>query len=113
MKKIDLNNKTFVLVTNSDNGEVNSETLFRYFQQDDLVTADYSGGPIRSGKIIAKLEGKQLQMLYHCLTVENELKAGKATANISQDEQDKLKLRLQWEWLNGSREKGTSEYVEL
>ena len=113
MEKIDLNNKTFVLVNNSEKGDVNANTQFRYFQQDDLVTANYSGGPIRSGQIIAKLEGQHLHMLYHCLTVENELKAGKAIANISRNKQRKLKLTLQWEWLNGFGEKGTSEYVEL
>ena len=113
MQKIDFNNKTFVLIDNSEKGKVNSRTVFKYFQEGDLVTADYSGGPIRTGKIIARLEGMQLHMLYQCLTIQNELKAGRATADIVFNEHDKLHLKLKWEWLGSPSEKGTSEYLEL
>ena len=107
------NNKTFILLENSKEGKVNSDTLFKYKQEGDLVTADYFGGSIVYGKIIAVLKGDQLEMLYQCLTVENDLKAGKAIANISFSEENKLKLSLDWEWLGGSQEKGKSEYIEI
>ena len=46
------------------------------------------------------------------MTIENELKAGKAVAKISFAKNGKIKLKLNWEWLGENQEKGTSEYIE-
>jgi len=113
MDKIYFNNKKFVLIQNSDNGQVNSDTVFEYKQDGNLVTADYYGGSIKYGKIVAKLSGEQLEMLYQCLTTDNQLKAGKAIAQITLTENNKIKLSLEWEWLTSSLEKGKSEYIEI
>ncbi len=113
MEKFDFNNRKFALVQNSDNGQVNHETIFEYRQDGNLVTADYFGGTIRYGKIIAELQGDKLNMLYQCLTVENQLKAGRAVAQISLTSEGKMKLSLDWEWLTNGSEKGKSEYLEI
>lgn len=113
MKNLNFNNKTFALVENSQKGKVNAETVFKYKQDGDLVTADYYGGTIRYGKIIAKLKGDELQMLYQCLTVDDELKAGKAIAKVSCTNTGKLKLDLNWEWISDDNEKGTSQFIEI
>ena len=110
--EFDFNNKTFLLLQNSDKGQANSETIFRYKQQGNLVTADYFGGTVRYGKIIADLQGDQLHMLYQCMTTDNELKAGKAIAQISLTDLGKIKLSLNWQWLTNENEKGQSEYIE-
>jgi len=119
MKTYNLHNKTFTLVQNSEHGATDSQTIFHYQQEGDLVTADYSGGSIRYGKIIARLENDHLQMLYQCMTNEGELKAGKASAKLSFNEpasplgrSEKIKMQLDWEWLNDSKKKGRSEYLE-
>lgn len=112
MKKFDFNNKTFLLVENSEKGQVNSETIFKYKQDGNLVTADYYGGSVKSGKIIARLDGDKLEMVYNCITSDGDLKAGKAIADVSLNEHGKIKLKLNWEWLDKSGEKGTSEYLE-
>lgn len=113
MKEISFNNKKFSLIENSENGKVNTDTIFEYKQDGDLVTANYYGGTIRYGKIIAYLENEQLNMLYQCLTMDNELKAGKAIAQISLTATNKIKLTLNWEWLNDQNKKGVSEYIEI
>lgn len=112
MATIDFHNKTFSLLENTANGKVSSETIFKYQQDGNLVTADYYGGTIRYGKIIAVLEGEQLNMLYQCLTTENELKAGKAIAAISLTENNKIRLQLHWSWLGETNHEGFSEYLE-
>ncbi len=112
MKPINFHNKTFLLVDNSVNGKVTNKTIFKYQQAGDLVTADYFGGTIRYGKIIAQLEGSQLNMLYQCLTTTGELKAGKAIAQVTFNENEKMKLVLNWQWLGGQQQKGISEYIE-
>lgn len=113
MTHFDFNNKKFALVQNTDNGQVNPETIFEYKQDGNLVTADYFGGTVRYGKIIANLQNDELNMLYQCLTTDNELKAGKATAQISLTENGKIKLKLNWQWLNNESDKGISEYIEI
>lgn len=113
MSKFNFKNKKFALIQNSDNGQVNTETVFNYNQDGNLVTADYFGGTIKYGKIIAELKDNELNMLYQCLTTDNELKAGKALAQISLTENDKIKLSLDWEWLTNGSEKGNSEYIEI
>jgi hypothetical protein len=111
MSKFNFDNKRFVLIQNSESGQVNSETIFEYKQQDNLVMVDYFGGTIKYGKIIADLKDDELNMLYECLTTDNQLKAGKATAKISLSDNAKIKLNLLWEWLTNGNEKGNSEYI--
>ncbi|MFZ4798032.1 MAG: n-acetylglutamate synthase [Bacteroidia bacterium] len=112
MSEINFNNKTFYLLENSENGQVNSETIFEYKQEGNLVTAEYYGGNFLYGKIIAVLEGNYLNMLYQCVTKESEMMAGKAKALISFNEYNKIKLALNWEWLGDEKAKGTSVYIE-
>ena len=109
---INFNNKIFSLLENSSEGKVNTNTIFKYSQVGDLVTADYHGGTIVYGKIIAKLVEDKLEMLYQCLTIDGELKAGKAIAQINFSENGKMKLSLEWEWLGENERSGTSEYIE-
>jgi len=113
MNAVNFNNKTFALIENSQKGKVNADTVFKYKQEGDLVTADYQGVTIRCGKIIAKLKGDELLMLYQCLTIDDELKAGKAIAKVSFTNTNKLKLDLDWEWITDGNEQGTSQFIEI
>ena len=112
MVDFNFHNKTFYLVENSESGKVNADTIFKYQQEKNIITADYSGGTVKYGKIIANLKNKSLNMLYQCITTNNELKAGKAIAEISLTKDKKIKLKLKWQWLNGKNESGISEYIE-
>jgi len=53
--KINFDGKIFRSVENTENGEVNSETLFYSHQKEDIITAEYSGGDIRKGHLIGKI----------------------------------------------------------
>ena len=112
MQKFNFNNKIFSLIENSEQGQVDSNTTFKYKQEDNLVTANYFGGTIKYGKIIAILKNDELNMLYQCITLKNELKAGKAIAKISLTGNNKIKLTLNWQWLDNKNETGISEYIE-
>jgi len=112
VSEFNFNNKNFSLIENSENGSASSKTIFKYKQEGNLVTADYEGGGISYGKIIAKLENDTLHMLYQCLTDEGGLKAGKAIAKVSLNTKNKIRLSLDWQWLGESGKKGTSEYIE-
>lgn len=112
MSDFNFHNKTFYLLENSESGKVNSDTIFKYQQKENVVTADYFGGTVQYGKIIATLDNDKLDMIYQCVTSENELKAGQAIAKISLTKENKIHLKLNWQWLNGNEEKGVSEYIE-
>lgn len=113
MKEINFHNKKFALIDNSQTGEVSLETTFEYQQEGELVTAEYFGGSIKYGKILAYLKENKLDMLYQCITTDNELKAGKAIAKVELTQNGKIKLSLDWEWINGDLTKGKSEYIEI
>ena len=113
MARHDFNNKTFTLVENSEYGRVSKGTVFEFKQEGSLVTAEYRGGGIVQGSIIALLNDDTLLMRYHCLTETNELKSGQATAAISLNELAKIQLKLHWKWLGENSQEGVSEYIEL
>jgi len=110
--EINFNDKTFRLLDNSANGIANKETVFKYKQVDDLVSGDYFGGEIYLGNIMGVVEGATLNMVYQCITAEKELKAGEAKAEISFTDKGKMKLKVDWRWLNGEQSQGVSEYIE-
>src|SRR5262249_16689076 len=54
-----------------------SETLFHYHQHGEIVTAEYRGGSIVTGHLIAKiLLNGQLDMRYHHLNEKRRIYAG-------------------------------------
>jgi hypothetical protein len=112
MGAVNFQGKTFVLQHNTENGTTNATTVFKYQQEGNLVTADFMGGSVQYGKIIAIHKGDYLDMIYQMLTSTDELKSGKAIANIIVADDNKIQLHLNWQWLTDSDNKGTSTYIE-
>jgi hypothetical protein len=50
-------------------------------------------------------------MLYQCVTVSDELKAGRALARFSHLPDEKLCMHLDWQWLTGDQSGGVSDWV--
>lgn len=74
---IDYNDRRFVPVSNSENGEVSSEVVFHYKQEGNIITCSYSGGRIRSGQLIALVDDEGwLDMRYHQVNDRGELMTG-------------------------------------
>jgi hypothetical protein len=113
MSKINYDNRVFKSVQNSATGEVSGETLFNYHQKDDLVWAEYSGGAIRFGNLIAKvLEDNSLEMRYQHLNEKGELMTGKcfSTPEILPD--GRIRLYEKWQWTSGDFSSGESVIEE-
>jgi hypothetical protein len=114
VKLHNLDGKTFRSVSNSGSGEVTAETLFHYRQRGDIVTADYSGGQIVAGHLIAKvLADGQLDMRYHHLNDRGELMLGTCRSTPEWLPDGRLRFRERWQWLSGDRSSGESEIEEL
>jgi hypothetical protein len=101
--------KIFRAVQNTPNGEVSGETRFHYHQTGNVVTADYAGGGIAHGHLIAlaAFDGS-LDMRYHHVNVRGELQTGicRSVPEILPD--GRLRLHETWQWTSGDCSQGTS-----
>ncbi len=114
MTKINYDNKTFASVQNSETGDVDTETVFHYHQKDNLVWAEYTGGEIVFGSLIAKVTNDDLlEMRYQHLNAQGELMTGKcfSTPEILAD--GRIRLYEKWQWTSGNLAKGESIVEEI
>lgn len=114
MNEINYDDKIFASVQNSETGEVSGETRFYYRQKGDLVWAEYSGGAIRFGTLIAKVtENDCLEMRYQHLNKSGELMTGEcfSTPEILAD--GRIRLFEKWRWTSGDFSSGGSIIEEL
>ena len=112
--RLDLNNRVFRSVANTDNGDVGAETRFDYRQDGDLVTADYRGGSIRHGQLIALMhDDGSLDMRYHHVTVTGEFKLGRCRSFPEILPDGRIRFSERWQWLSGDLSEGTSEIEEI
>ena len=114
MSKINYDNRVFKSVANSETGEVSGETTFYYHQKDYLVWAEYSGGEIVFGNLIAKVaENGSLEMRYQHLNRKGELMTGKCFSTPEILENGKIRLHETWQWTSGDLSKGSSVVEEI
>jgi hypothetical protein len=114
MSQISYDNKKFSSVENSASGEVSEATVFHYHQKDDLVWAEYSGGAIVFGQLIARAdENGNLEMRYQHLNTNGELMTDvcRSTPEILPD--GRLRLHEKWRWTSGDLSAGESVVEEI
>lgn len=112
--KINYDNRVFKSVANSETGEVSRETTFYYHQKDNLVWAEYSGGAIVFGSLIAKvLPDDSLEMRYQHLNEKNELMTGKCLSAPEILPNGKIRLHEKWQWTSGDFSSGESIIEEI
>ncbi|MCU0324438.1 MAG: n-acetylglutamate synthase [Spirosomaceae bacterium] len=108
------NNKIFATKSNTENGEVSAETRFHYFQKENIVWAEYSGGQIIKGFLIANVvEGNCLDMRYEHININGELMTGVcySTPEILFD--GRIILNEKWKWTCGDFSEGESVVEEI
>lgn len=114
MNSIDYNDKKFASVRNSAAGDVSGETVFHYHQNENLVWAEYSGGAIVYGNLVAKAdENGKLDMRYQHLNEKGELMTGvcRSTPDILSD--GRIRLLEKWRWTCGDYSEGASIVEEI
>ncbi len=111
---VNYNNKVFKSVSNTNNGEVSSETIFRYYQEDDIVWGTYKGGSIRFGNLIAKVDEKGcLDMRYQHINIDDVFMTGVCFSKPKILDDGKIRIYEEWQWTNGDCSKGTSIIEEI
>ena len=105
--------KFFVPVTNTENGEVDHQTLFAYHQNGNILWAEYEGGEIKKGTMVGfvGLRG-ELDFYYQHINRGDDIKIGKCHSVPRLLDNGKIELSEQWHWLNGDQSKGTSTVRE-
>lgn len=111
--RIDYNGKIFVPLVNTDNGEVDSNTVFYYHQNGNDFSADYSGGEIKKGYMIGKVsDNGELDFYYQHINVDDEIRAGRCHSIPRLNNDGKFEMYEEWQWLNGDCTSGKSVVVE-
>lgn len=111
---INYNNRTFRSVSNSETGEVGADTLFYYQQEGRVVWAEYSGGEVVRGQLIAVCrDGGVLEMRYQHINAGGELMTGtcRSTPEVLPD--GRLRLYEKWQWTSGDGSAGESIIEEV
>lgn len=111
--RINYNGKSFVPLVNTENGEVDSNTVFFYHQNGNDFNADYSGGDIKKGYMIGKVSNNgEIDFYYEHLNIDDEVRVGRCHSVPSINGDGKIELHEEWQWLNGDCSSGKSIVVE-
>ncbi len=111
--RINYDGKVFIPQSNTENGEVDEDTIFHYFQENDLFWAEYSGGEVLKGHMIGTVdENGELDFHYQHLNKDRQLRIGKCHSIPRILENGKIALREKWQWMNGDLSSGESLVVE-
>ena len=112
--KINYNNKKFRPILNAENGETSSETIFLYWQNDDILMATYKGGKIATGHLLGKVdEFGNIKMRYHQINTAGELMTGFCHSKPEILTDGRLRLHETWQWTSGDGSKGKSILEEV
>nr|WP_198155020.1 n-acetylglutamate synthase [Salisediminibacterium beveridgei] len=111
---INYNRRTFVSKSNTENGEVSSETYFEYSQEENILTATYSGGDIVKGRLIGMVsDDGTLRFRYNHVNIHHELRGGECHSTPEILSNGKIRLHEQWRWLDKDQNEGSSIVEEV
>jgi hypothetical protein len=106
--------RKFRSVQNSRSGEVGSETIFTYHQQENVVWAEYSGGLVLRGTLLAIAdENGGLDMRYQHINAAGELMTGNCRTLLEVLPDGRYRSHESWQWTCGDCSKGTSVIEEV
>lgn len=101
--------RVFRTVANAESGEVTADTLFHYHQDGDLVWAEYAGGGVRKGQLLAVADDQgRLDMRYQHVNGAGELMTGvcRSTPEVLPD--GRYRVHEEWRWTCGALDSGSS-----
>jgi len=106
--------RLFRPVETSENSQTDSDTIFKYEQIENMVTATYSGGDIRFGHLIGRVrDDGTLDMRYHHMTSDGKLMTGLCHTKPELTKSGKLRLHERWQWTCGDQAMGRSILEEI
>ncbi len=113
MSKFDLNERKFTALFNSRHGQVDHETVFSYFQKDNLVWATYMGGEIKIGTISGFFtDDNTLKLRYGHWDAGGVFRSGTCHSTLTHQSDNRIRIQESWIWDDESQ-KGESTLVEI
>ena len=112
IKELNLNGKIFKSISNSENGEISTSTVFEYRQKGNIIWATYKGGEIVFGTLSGKIEKDNLIFNYQHQNLDGVFKTGKCQS-LLEVKGGKLILNEKWEWTCDDFSKGESILEEI
>lgn len=108
------NGRIFTTKENTSNGEVDSKTIFHYFQDDNGVWGEYAGGEIVKGFLVGFVsQDNSLLFNYVHTNTAGIIRSGTCTSVPEILPDGRLLMHEKWQWLNGDRSKGESLLIEI
>ncbi len=108
------NNKIFRPISNTDNGETSTETIFHYKQIGKVLTSEYKGGKILKGHLIGIVNNTgEIDMRYHQINLTGEIMTGICKSKPEFLPNGKIRLHEEWQWTSGDNSKGNSIIEEV
>jgi len=108
------NNKIFRPIQSSENAETTEETVFKYKQDGQILTSEYSGGHIQKGHLLGLVDKKgNIEMRYHQINKKGELMTGVCFSKPEIMQNGKVRLNEKWEWTSGDKSQGKSILEEI
>ena len=109
METMNYNDKIFTPISNTDNGETSENTVFHYKQIENILSCVYSGGKIIIGQLIGIVDEKgHIDMRYHQVNINGELKTGVCKSRPEILLNGKIRLYEEWQWTSGDNSSGSS-----
>lgn len=107
--------KTFRSAANSANGDVGAQTVFHYHQEGAVVWAEYGGGSVVRGSLIATVATADgsLDMRYHHVNEAGALMTGRCRSVPTTLPDGRLRLHETWQWTSGDGSRGESVIEEV
>lgn len=110
---INYDGRVFKPVSNTENGETSSETVFLYKQVGHILTSTYAGGRIKQGHLIGLVdEDGNIDMRYHQVNDRNEIMTGMCRSTPEVMDNGRIRLHESWQWTSGDRSAGRSVLEE-
>ena len=107
-------NKIFRPISNTDNGETSSETIFIYKQVGNILTSEYTGGKILKGHLIGLVnKDGEIDMRYHQVNNKGQIMTGICKSKPEILPNGKIRLHENWQWTSGDFSKGVSIIEEI
>lgn len=108
------NGRKFVSITNTENGEVSSQTIFHYKQEGSIISASYSGGEIIQGTLIGLvMDDGSLEFRYNHVNSKDEIRGGKCVSTPQILPDGRIRLYEKWQWHDAEATEGSSIIEEI
>lgn len=109
---ISLKKVSMRVVNTADCGEVNTETLFEFTQENSIVSARYSGGKIQLGYLVGKIVKNEVKFRYAQIDLEGRIDGGSSTGELSRTRDGRIRLLEHFTW-DSRKGSGTNVFEEI